>query len=169
VVAPGDQDKGRIDDPDTILLEELGHGAVVADKLLHQVADRRKRADRAPEPTQEHENNRDERPPQHPGQRGTEVVVCGARAEHQLVDNQREDNQRRPLEDSWIGATTEEAPEQGDLQEINALLCCRPRCGSGVDELNALHERRLLDLQWVSDMDTGLLSWKRPPSGSGGE
>ncbi len=52
-----------------------GTGRLIADEFLHQVIHRRKRANGAPEASEEQENHRDDRPPQHPGQGGTHVVM----------------------------------------------------------------------------------------------
>ena len=77
MVAPGDEDKERVDDPDAIFFQELGNGAIVADKVLNKIIDLCKRTDGAPETTQKQEDDRDERPPQHPGQGSAEIIMGG--------------------------------------------------------------------------------------------
>ena len=67
MVAPGNEDEERIDDPDAVFLEELWHRAVVAREFLHQVIDCGKGADGAPKAAQEQEHDWDDRPPEHPG------------------------------------------------------------------------------------------------------
>ena len=67
MIAPGDEDEERVDDPDTIFFQELGNWAIIADEFLHQIVDRCERTDRAPESPEEQKDDRDERPPQHPG------------------------------------------------------------------------------------------------------
>lgn len=75
MVTPGNEDKERVDDPDAVFLEELWHRTVIAREFLHQVIEGGKGTDGAPETSQEQEHDRDDRPPEHPGQRRAEVVV----------------------------------------------------------------------------------------------
>ena len=120
MIAPGDEDEERVDDPDAVFLQETWHRTIVADKFLDQVVDRGERTDGAPEASQEQEDDRDERPPQHPGQGGAEVVVRGFGSEQQLEHDDHEDQQRGPLDDAREPFTAHEPVNRFDLQEVAA-------------------------------------------------
>ncbi len=84
MVAPGNEDEERIDDPYAVFLKELWYGAVITNEFLDEVIDSGKWADGTPETPQEQKHDRDNRPPQHPGQRRTKVIMCGGWPEQQF-------------------------------------------------------------------------------------
>ena len=120
MIAPGDEDEERVDDPDAILFEEPWNRAIVADELLNQVINRSKWTDRAPETSQEQKDDRDDRPPQHPGQRRAEIVVRRLGSQKQLEHDQHEEQQRGPLDDAGEPFAAHQAVDGFDLQQISA-------------------------------------------------
>ena len=77
MVTPGDKDEERINDPNAVFFQELWNGTIITDKVLNKVVDLCKRTDGAPEAAQKQEDDRDQRPPHHPGQGCAEVVMRG--------------------------------------------------------------------------------------------
>ena len=53
MIAPGDEDEQRINDPDAVFFQEAGNGAIIANELLNQIVDGCKRTDRTLEAPQE--------------------------------------------------------------------------------------------------------------------
>ena len=76
MVAPGDENEERVNDPDAIFFQELWNGTIIADELLNQIINGGKGTDGAPKAAQKQEDDWDQRPPKHPGQGCSEVVVC---------------------------------------------------------------------------------------------
>ena len=129
MIAPSDKDKRRINNPDAVFFQKVRQRALVTHELLHKVIDGRKRANGAPETSQEQENNRDNRPPEHPGQGGAQVFMRCRRPQHQLVDDHRENNKGRPLNSAGIPAAAQKAVDPQVFQEIPALKTGGSRFG----------------------------------------
>jgi len=121
VVTPGNEDEKRIDDPNAIFLQEARRGFVVTDKILNKVIDLGERADGAPETSEKKENDRDERPPQHPGESRSEVIMCRFGSQNEFKHDDHKDHQGGPLDNAGIPAAAQETVDPLVAEEIAAI------------------------------------------------